>query len=166
MAHDRSREARPSKFCGVCGAALPTDARFCPSCGQPAAQPLQAPAPAATSAAASSRARSAAGVVFALFVVAGAGAFWLTSAQSAPKRAVPGTATPSATGAAAAAIAGKVPPGHPNIGLPQEVVVFLDELAAKAKTAPDDLEAWQNLARARYRAALLNTSRSHPTSEL
>lgn len=34
----------------------------------------------------------------------------------------------------------------------------MDELTATAESKPDDLEAWQNLARARYRAALLNAS--------
>lgn len=34
----------------------------------------------------------------------------------------------------------------------------MEELTAKAEADPDSLEAWQNLSRARYRAALLNAS--------
>jgi Flp pilus assembly protein TadD len=49
-----------------------------------------------------------------------------------------------------------VPPNHPPIELPAEIVAFLDELAKAADAAPDDVEAWRKLARARYRAGMLN----------
>jgi len=51
-----------------------------------------------------------------------------------------------------------MPPDHPSIELPAEVSSFLDELAKAAEAAPDDIEAWKKLARARYRAGMLNRS--------
>jgi tetratricopeptide (TPR) repeat protein len=51
---------------------------------------------------------------------------------------------------------GDLPAGHPSIEIPPEVVSLLDDLTAKAEAAPKDVETWQNLARARYRAGLLN----------
>jgi tetratricopeptide (TPR) repeat protein len=42
------------------------------------------------------------------------------------------------------------------VELPQEVTKFIDDLAASAAAAPSDVEAWKKLARARYRAGMLN----------
>ena len=50
----------------------------------------------------------------------------------------------------------ELPPEHPPLELPQEAVAFLQELTTAAEAKPDDLEAWQKLARARYRAALVD----------
>jgi tetratricopeptide (TPR) repeat protein len=97
----------------------------------------------------------AAGSVFAGFLVVGGIALY--SAEQAtrpPQRAVPGS--PSGAGPGAQAGAPELPPEHPPIALPEEAVKFLDELAAEAKAAPDSLEAWQRLARGRYRAALID----------
>ncbi len=91
--------------------------------------------------------------VFLLFVAVGAGGLYYDQARRAPvKRAVPGSA--SVEGAAKEAHQG--PRRHPNIELPADVIAFLDQLGEQAEAAPDDIELWQKLARARYRAGLLN----------
>jgi tetratricopeptide (TPR) repeat protein len=65
---------------------------------------------------------------------------------------------PGAPTSGSSAGANALPPQHPPIALPEEAVRLLDELAAEAAAAPDDLEAWQRLARGRYRAALIDPS--------
>jgi tetratricopeptide (TPR) repeat protein len=93
--------------------------------------------------------------VFAGFLIAGG--ISLYSAQQAtrpPERAVPGS--PGGAGPRTDAGAPELPPEHPPIALPEEAVEFLDELAAEAKAAPESLDAWQRLARGRYRAALID----------
>jgi len=84
-----------------------------------------------------------------------AGGISMYSAQQAtrpPQRAVPGSPTRGGAGGQGA----ELPPEHPPIRLPEETVEFLQELAATARAAPDDLEAWQRLARGLYRAALVD----------
>lgn len=66
----------------------------------------------------------------------------------------PGAPAPAAQGNAD----GGLPSGHPSIELPQEVVEFLDGLAAAAAKDPTNVEAAQKLARARYRASVINAS--------
>jgi len=95
-----------------------------------------------------------------------AGGIALYSAMEAskpPQRAVPGS--PEGRGPRAAGDASELPPEHPPIELPQEAVKFIDELAAEAKAAPDSLDAWQRLARARYRAALIDPNYSPGAKE-
>jgi hypothetical protein len=104
---------------------------------------------------------SHAGSVFAGFLIVGGIALY--SAEQAtrpPERAVPGS--PSGGGPRAEAGAPELPPEHPPIALPEEAVKFLDELAAEAKAAPDSLDAWQRLARGRYRAALIAEVQAEP----
>ncbi len=93
--------------------------------------------------------------MFALFIVAGGIGYRFASQRQTPlPRAVSGRpgAPPPAQNAA------QLPPGHPQVPLPEEINQLLDDLAAKAEAAPKDLEAWQRLARARYRAGLLDSS--------
>ena len=67
-------------------------------------------------------------------------------------RAVPGS--PAARSAREAAH--PVPADHPRIELPPEVTDFLADLAAEAEASAASVDLWQRLARARYRAGLLN----------
>lgn len=93
----------------------------------------------------------AAASVFCLFAAVGAAGLYYDRAAQAPvKRAVPGKPT----------LAGdeghQGPRRHPNIELPADVVSFLDQLGKSAEASPEDIGLWQKLARARYRAGLLN----------
>lgn len=134
----------PNLYCNACGVELSQDAAFCPACGK-----------AAKTGTDKSRRVGIGAVVFVLFVIAGAVGLYLDSSSRRPQaRAVPG----SPTSPAAKDAGHPLPEGHPAIELPAEVVAFLDELTAKAQAEPAGVEAWQRLARARYRAGLLNNS--------
>jgi Flp pilus assembly protein TadD len=130
---------------------VPDKGSFCPGCG------------ATVATAATPAARVTAIVVFGAFAVLSAAGFYFFVQPSSdpPERAVPGSATAS-TAATPSSVAGGqgsgLPGGHPNIELPPEIMKFMDQLTATAEADPENLEAWQNLARARYRAALLNAS--------
>lgn len=150
MTVDKNSKAPSQKFCSDCGTALGSGAKFCAQCGSPVAdsgtRPPSRHAP---------RSYAAAGSVFVAFLVAGG--ISLYSAQQAtrpPQRAVPGSPTGGAAGRQG--VGAELPPEHPPIRLPEETVKFLRELSEAAKAAPDDLEAWQRLARGLYRAALID----------
>jgi Flp pilus assembly protein TadD len=130
-------------FCASCGQQLPADARFCPACGQQneASRRKHVPARAAA--------------VFAVLAAVGAFGLYTVVREPATQRAVPGAPGAPATAAAPSGAPG-MPADHPSIELPQEVVKFIDDLAAAATAAPQDVEAWKKLARARYRAGMLN----------
>jgi len=102
-----------------------------------------------------------AGVVVVAFLAVGLAA-WLRmdGEPTATERAVPG-----APSSPTLANGKDMPEGHPPIELPKEITDFLDQLTAKAKAAPDDVEAWQQLARARYRAGQLNPSYNASATE-
>jgi len=135
---------------------MPEGARFCPGCGCKTAV-LTGPGkhpPAALAVA-----------VFIVLVGVGSAALYTVVSESGGQRAVPGSpsapAPPGAPAAGAMANAGGgesggMPADHPAIDLPEEVTSFLDDLAKSAAAAPQDIEAWKKLARARYRAGMLN----------
>lgn len=151
MTVENASKASGQKFCSQCGAPLSANAKFCAQCGCA----LGSSGTHVPRGAAVRRSFAAAGSVFAGFLIVGGIALY--SAQEAtkpPQRAVPGS--PSGGGARSQAGAAELPPEHPPIALPEEAVKFLEELAAEAKAAPDSLEAWQKLARGRYRAALID----------
>lgn len=58
-----------------------------------------------------------------------------------------------------------LPEGHPSIDLPKEVVDFLAGLAAEAEKDPKSVEAASKLARARYRATVINETWRGPAQE-
>jgi len=102
--------------------------------------------------------RVPAAIVFTLFVVAGfASLFYELRDKPEPRRAVPGSPT-APPGMAGAGGAGQLPAGHPAPELPEQIVRLLAELQSTADAAPDDIEAWQRLARGYYRAGLLDPS--------
>jgi len=152
-----SNSADTSSFCTACGSALAADSRFCPACGAPSGGgggAQQRPTRVADDA--RTALSPVAIVVFLVFLgVGGAGLYAVLGTTRQPERAVPGS--PSAA-AGQRGGNGDLPAGHPSIEIPPEVVSLLDELTEKAQAAPKDVEAWQNLARARYRAGLLNRS--------
>jgi Flp pilus assembly protein TadD len=93
--------------------------------------------------------------VFVAFAAASALGFYLIQPTGdPPERAVAGSAGTAAPGDQK----NSLPGGHPSIELPEEIMAFMTELTAAAEAKPDDVEAWQNLSRARYRAAMLNAS--------
>lgn len=103
-----------------------------------------------------------AAAVFGIFVIAGSASLYNElSDRPAPQRAVPGSPTAAPSGGAPAG-EGQVPPGHPSIELPDQVIQLLKNLQANADAAPDDLEAWLRLARGYYRAGLLTPSYHKP----
>jgi len=96
-----------------------------------------------------------------LLAAGGASAWFALRDDAQATRSVPGA--PSAPAMAAQATGqpqqdGSLPQGHPSIELPKEVVAFLDQLTAEAEKNPQDVEAQLRLARARYRASMLNVS--------
>jgi len=142
-------------FCAGCGAPLSSGARFCASCGRPSALSQAKPAAAPTAAPAGSS-RRAALLVFAGVAAAGFIAAYAAIQNSGTgERAVPGTpgGRPAEQRQAAD---GSLPADHPPIDLPAEVLTFLEGLKKTAEAAPQDKEAWTKLARARYKAGMLN----------
>jgi tetratricopeptide (TPR) repeat protein len=138
------------RFCASCGTALPADAHFCAGCGK--ATPGGKTAKTVETSG-SATGRNAGLAVLAIFCVVGAGLVYTTSQEKGPSaRAVPGAPTP-APGTPAT---GNLPSGHPQIEVPQEIVDFLATLEKAAEENPEDIEAWQKLGRARYRASLID----------
>lgn len=167
-------------FCTQCGAGLAPGGSFCTSCGAAtdgSATPTR-PAPAATgrptpakaparAAAASANSSPAVIVVAALLLAAGGGAAWfsLGTKQVVAQRAVAGA--PGAPGGGMGQgkpVDESLPNGHPNIELPEEVKAFLKGLADEAEKNPTNVEAWQKLTRARYRASVINPSWQEPAA--
>jgi Flp pilus assembly protein TadD len=138
-------------FCARCGGELPASAQFCPFCGTKSAAPKTKRHPPALALA-----------VFIVLAGVGAAALYTVVSQPAGARAVPGSPSAGAqTAEAGAAVQGAggasgMPADHPAIDIPAEVTTFLEDLAKNAAAAPNDVEAWKKLARARYRAGMLN----------
>jgi len=161
MAHHRSHDGpqdiaqtvSKNRFCAACGAELDSGGQFCARCGRAAAGNAARPGLAAAGRATG----PVAAAVFLMFLgIGGAGIYAAFSEQGPRQRAVPGSPTAAAPPAGDSAEA--LPPGHPQIAIPPEIVKVLDDLTATAEASPDDIEAWQRLARARYRAGLLDRS--------
>ena len=141
------------RFCVQCGVKSMPEARFCVECGVPIAggarrAPIRFPlgrwAP-----------------VIVLLVIAGVGAVtvWLGSQSARPPAVVPPrqqAAAPAALPPAAQPPADgqqqPLPEGHPPLSLPPDVTQKIDQMAAAAKSKPDDLEVWRQLGAVQYRA--------------
>lgn len=154
-------------FCTRCGTPRASGSRFCTSCGAP--QDGTAAAGHAGGAAARATVRNGvplpAVIVGTLLLIAGGvAAFFALRTPTEVPRAVPGSpGGPPGASAAAQAPGGQggqdgLPSGHPSIDLPKEVLDFLDGLTADADKNPQSVDAWQKLARARYRASVINGS--------
>ncbi len=143
----------PDKFCSQCGAELLADARFCMQCGRalkggrvPAARP------------AFHLGRWAPAVVFGGVVLIGSVAVLFALYKPAVAPSVPGRAAPDSAPSGGAMNGGAMPPGHPPLEIPEDVKKTLADLRQQAEAAPDDLEAWNRLAGAEYRAGQLDRS--------
>lgn len=158
MSEGVKSSASKRNFCTSCGERLSREARFCAACGSRVGSDAGGPV--------AKPARTAAATVFSAFVAVGAVALWFAlRASEPPARAVPGTPSAAAPGGPAGGPPSELPPEHPPLELPEEAIAFLAELATAAEAAPTDLEAWQKLARARYRAALIDPSYVTPATQ-
>jgi len=150
-------------FCTKCGAPR-GGGKFCTSCGAsfeggPAAQQDAGDSAQHVAAPAASQLPLQAIVIFLVLVAAGSTAFYVANQRdNKPTRAVAGSPgmPPGAQGGEGGTPA--LPEGHPSIELPKEVTDFLAQLTADADKDPKSVDAWQRLARARYRAGTINPS--------
>jgi len=147
-------------FCTQCGAPRSSEVRFCTACGaafeRDAAANGAAPASAAAPPTAALPLPAIAAFVL-LLAAGGAAFFFATQGNQAPTRAVPGSPPGMAAGGQGADGAGQeLPEGHPSIELPKQVLDFLAGLTTEAEKNPQSVDAWQRLARARYRAGTVN----------
>jgi Flp pilus assembly protein TadD len=153
-------------FCSQCGSSLVEDSRFCSACGSA----VRGRAPGRARAGGPARV-SVVGlialVVLASAVGAGVSFLFFVARDRAPQPvAITAPAISPATPAPAAAVEER---GSPSAALPDRAMPrpgsFLEDLAKRAQAAPDDLRAWQQLARERYRAALLDRSKLAATAD-
>lgn len=142
-------------FCTRCGKTLEAGNAFCTTCGASTAALSAAKTPQTLPPATKANNNTVLAVGALLLVVGGAAAFFSMRESTEVPRAVPGSPTASAP---APAPEGGLPGGHPSIELPKEVLEFLDGLSAAADKDPKSIEAAQTLARARYRATVINAS--------
>jgi len=157
-------------FCTLCGAPRTAGANFCTVCGgaRNGGTPSGGGSPRPAIAPASRQANAiAAGAL--LLAIGGAAAWFAMQTPTNVPRAVAGS--PSGGGAPGQqqgqgqAQGDGLPQGHPSIELPKEVVAFLDSLTAEADKNPQSVEAAQKLARARYRATVINESYRAPAEQ-
>jgi cytochrome c-type biogenesis protein CcmH/NrfG len=152
------QKTRSRGSCAACGAVATAGADFCAKCGAGTRRDGRRKAGTAVPLGEGTVSRVPAAIVFALFVVAGfSSLFYQLRDRPEPRRAVSGipTGPPGMVGGAGA---GELPSGHPTLELPEQIVRLLEQLQSAADAAPDDLEAWQRLARGYYRAGLLDPS--------
>lgn len=146
-------------FCTKCGAARATDARFCIACGAPISGAAPSPSSSRRGVADSRSPATAIAMGALLVALGGVAAYFALRAPEQVQRAVAGSpGAPSGSPSGAPTAEGGLPTGHPSIELPGEVVEFLDGLSAEADKDPKSVDAAQKLARARYRASVINAS--------
>jgi Tfp pilus assembly protein PilF len=148
-------------FCTLCGAPRTAGANFCTACGGvqsggTAPRPAIAPA---------SRQVNAIAAGALLLAIGGAAAWFAMQTPTDVPRAVAGSPSGGAPQGQGQAQGEGLPQGHPSIDLPKEVVDFLDGLTAEAEKNPQSVEAAQKLARARYRATVINESYRAPAEQ-
>jgi Flp pilus assembly protein TadD len=142
------------RFCPQCGVQSLAGARFCHACGASLSGDARP--------AGARRIPTLGAAVLGFFLVAGLG-IWTAILSPESPRPGPGAAAPRPPGQQAAA--GQppgLPPDHPRVPmeLPKDVKDFIADVAAKAKAAPDDVEAWLKLARVDFRAAQVDKTYS------
>ena len=144
-----------AKFCVSCGTALTVSAGLPAETvsGSSAAGSAARAAAAAGAASAAPQVTAAFAAVFALIFAAGLGAAAYIMHRQAP--GARGAADAGAQGGAS----GNLPPGHPDVvKIPDEARKFIDELQARAKAAPQDIDAWNRFGDAAERAAMFDPS--------
>jgi hypothetical protein len=138
------------KFCPECGAAARPGGRFCTACGQRLGGAGRGAAPGPL-----------AGLVALVTLLAVGGGFWFyyRLAPEAERPLKPGEGRMAASGAPGGAASGG-PAGapHPPGELPQDIRQHIAGLAKDAESKPEDVGAWQTLARVYYRASRLDPS--------
>jgi hypothetical protein len=150
-----STNSMSDRFCSQCGSELVAGARFCIRCGRP----LGAGAGGAPRTPVRIG-RWAPLAVFGAVLVVGAAAVLAGRSNPIPPPSLPGGAGgggPGSAGAASGVPGGEgVPPGHPPIEIPADVVKTIGEMRQQAEAAPDDLELWGRLAGVQYRAGMID----------
>jgi Flp pilus assembly protein TadD len=147
------------RFCPQCGVQSLAGARFCHACGAALDGDARRSAPVGR------RIPTLGAVVLGFFLVAGLG-IWTAILSPASPRPGPGAGGgggprppgPQVAGGAAT----NLPPDHPRVPmeLPKDVKDFIADLAAKAKAAPEDVDAWLKLGRVDFRAAQIDRAYS------
>ncbi len=117
------------RYCPECGAEVVTQAKFCVECGQALGQAEPSAAPSRV------RIGPAFAVVFAGILLIGlAAAYLLNRGRPQPN----------------------LPPGHPQVELPAEARKLLDDLRREAEAKPNDLDVWNRLGEATFRASMFD----------
>lgn len=138
------------KFCPECGTPAEPGGRFCTGCGKP------------MGGGGGTSALPVAGVVALATLLLLGGGFWLyfRLAPTPPRPLKPGegqvAAAPAGRGEAAATTPSGQP--HPQIELPDDIKQYIANLEQEAKSKPNDVAAWQTVARVQYRASRLDPS--------
>ncbi len=117
------------RYCPGCGVEVVTQAKFCVECGQALGQAEPSAAPSGV------RIGPAFIVIFAGILLVGLAAVYLLN-RGGPRP--------------------NLPPGHPKVELPAEARKLLDDLSREAEAKPNDLNAWNRLGEATFRASMFD----------
>lgn len=152
------------RFCPQCGTPVVAGAKFCVDCGSPLSLPPTAAAPRGDKAAAGgapggpSEPRAAASISPAFAAVFGGILLVGLAAAVFILRKLPQRQQELATAAARGGVDGNLPPGHPQLKLPDEARKLIADIQAKAEAAPNDAAAWNRLGDVAERAAMFDQS--------
>lgn len=133
------------RFCQYCGAGRLPHARFCSECGEALESPRTVREGRRFSLEVSPQA--APFVVIAIVLAVATLAVLQGLLFPAPRKEAPTRQTADA--------AASLPEDHPPIEVPAEVQKAISELVEKAKSEPDNLDLWRQVAQVQYRAGLL-----------
>src|SRR3990172_1587260 len=117
------------RHCPECGVEVVTQAKFCVECGQALGQVERPREPRQV------RLGTTFALVFSGILVVGLAVAYLLT-RGAPER--------------------NLPPGHPKVELPPEARKLLDDLRREAEPKPSDLDLWNRLGEATFRASMFD----------
>ena len=117
------------RYCPECGVEVVTQAKFCVECGHELGRAEGPGQPSGV------RIKPAFAVVFAGILLVGLAAAYLLN-RGGPRP--------------------NLPPGHPKVELPAEARKLLDDLSREAEAKPNDLNAWNRLGEATFRASMFD----------
>ncbi len=154
------------RFCPQCGSQLLPNARFCVECGERlTTSPLSSAIPAKTAQAPSQPAPEASSsailgpfaAVFGALIVFGTLIAYLVMRQLPARDRLLASAPPVQSASAAAPNEnGQLPADHPNVKLPKDALDFIAQIENKARSNPNDLDAWNKLGDVTLRAAVFD----------